>query len=74
MNARLTFCSTVLRSFLTFQVNQDATYKYFEVILVDPQHQTIRNDPRINCQWRQRRIAHFLCRAIWGACSCVMFR
>jgi len=29
-------------------VNQDATYKYFEVILVDTTHNAIRNDPRIN--------------------------
>ena len=27
---------------------QDATYKYFEVILVDVQHPVIRNDPRVN--------------------------
>ncbi|THG12285.1 hypothetical protein TEA_001472 [Camellia sinensis var. sinensis] len=26
----------------------DSTYKYFEVILVDPAHNAIRNDPRIN--------------------------
>ncbi|KAK9144354.1 hypothetical protein Sjap_004257 [Stephania japonica] len=27
---------------------QDSTYKYFEVILIDPAHNAIRNDPRIN--------------------------
>lgn len=27
---------------------QDSTYKYFEIILVDPQHTVIRKDPRIN--------------------------
>lgn len=27
---------------------QDSTYKYFEVILIDPAHTTVRNDPRIN--------------------------
>eukprot|EP00877_Chromochloris_zofingiensis_P002325 jgi/Chrzof1/12093/Cz06g21040.t1 len=27
---------------------QDSTYKYFEVILIDPMHNAIRNDPRIN--------------------------
>ena len=37
-----------LRVLNSYWVNQDATYKYFEVILVDPQHTTIRNDPRIN--------------------------
>merc|ERR1712113_131846 len=32
----------------SYWVNQDSTYKYFEVILVDPGHKAIRNDPRIN--------------------------
>lgn len=27
---------------------QDSTYKYYEVILVDPHHKVIRRDPRIN--------------------------
>ena len=60
-----------LRVLNSYWVNQDATYKYFEVILVDPQHTTIRNDPRINwsvqtstdgsftalCRQRQLRVA-----------------
>jgi len=37
-----------LRVLNSYWVNQDATYKYFEVILIDPQHIAIRNDPRIN--------------------------
>ena len=37
-----------LRVLNSYWVNQDATYKYFEVIMVDPSHITIRNDPRIN--------------------------
>lgn len=37
-----------LRVLNSYWVNQDATYKYFEVILVDPQHKAIRRDPRIN--------------------------
>lgn len=37
-----------LRVLNSYWINQDATYKYFEVILVDPQHSAIRNDPRIN--------------------------
>ena len=37
-----------LRVLNSYWVNQDATYKYFEVICVDPQHKTIRMDPRIN--------------------------
>ena len=32
----------------SYWVAQDATYKFFEVILVDPSHQAIRNDPKIN--------------------------
>lgn len=37
-----------LRVLNSYWVNQDSSYKYFEVILVDPQHKAIRNDPRIN--------------------------
>jgi large subunit ribosomal protein L15e len=37
-----------LRVLNSYWVNQDATMKYYEVILVDPAHQKIRNDPRIN--------------------------
>jgi len=37
-----------MRVLNNYWVNQDATFKYFEVILVDPSHQKIRNDPRIN--------------------------
>ena len=37
-----------LRVLNSYWVNQDATYKYFEVILVDTTHSAIRNDPRIN--------------------------
>jgi hypothetical protein len=37
-----------LRVLNSYWVNQDALHKYFEVILVDPQHKGIRNDPRIN--------------------------
>merc|ERR1711959_79578 len=37
-----------LRVLNSYWVNQDATYKYFEIILVDPQHNAIRRDPRIN--------------------------
>merc|ERR1712196_198567 len=32
----------------SYWVSEDSTYKYYEVILVDPMHQAIRNDPRIN--------------------------
>ena len=37
-----------LRVLNSYWVNQDATYKYYEVILVDPNHSAIRNDPTIN--------------------------
>ncbi|KAJ1644769.1 60S ribosomal protein L15 [Coemansia asiatica] len=38
-----------LRVLNSYWVNQDATFKFYEVILVDPAHKTIRRDPRI--QW-----------------------
>jgi len=37
-----------LRVLNSYWVNQDATYKYYEVILVDPSHKAIRRDARIN--------------------------
>ncbi|KAG1757545.1 ribosomal protein L15e [Suillus lakei] len=37
-----------LRVLNSYWVNQDGVYKYFEVILVDPNHKAIRRDPRIN--------------------------
>ena len=37
-----------LRVLNSYWINQDATMKYYEVILVDPSHPKIRNDPRIN--------------------------
>eukprot|EP00054_Salpingoeca_dolichothecata_P031343 m.263194 g.263194 ORF g.263194 m.263194 type:complete len:206 (-) comp26836_c0_seq1:90-707(-) len=37
-----------LRVLNSYWVAQDATYKYFEVILVDPTHKAIRQDPRVN--------------------------
>jgi large subunit ribosomal protein L15e len=37
-----------LRVLNSYWVNQDATMKYYEVILVDPNHAKIRNDPRAN--------------------------
>jgi large subunit ribosomal protein L15e len=37
-----------LRVLSSYWVNQDSTYKWYEVIVVDPSHETIRNDPRIN--------------------------
>eukprot|EP00455_Lapot_gusevi_P013512 TRINITY_DN165_c0_g1_i1.p2 TRINITY_DN165_c0_g1~~TRINITY_DN165_c0_g1_i1.p2 ORF type:complete len:205 (+),score=71.99 TRINITY_DN165_c0_g1_i1:51-665(+) len=40
-------CSN-LRVLNSYWVGQDSTYKFYEVILVDPSHPTIRRDPRIN--------------------------
>jgi large subunit ribosomal protein L15e len=37
-----------LRVLNSYWVAQDATYKFYEVILVDPSHKAIRRDPRIN--------------------------
>lgn len=37
-----------LRVLNSYWVGQDATYKFFEVILVDPGHNAIRNDAKIN--------------------------
>jgi len=37
-----------LRVLNSYWVNQDSTYKYYEVILVDPFHKAIRRDPRIS--------------------------
>ena len=37
-----------LRVLNSYWLNQDALWKYFEIICVDPQHNAIRNDPRIN--------------------------
>ena len=40
-------CSN-LRVLNSYWVGQDAVYKFYEVILVDPAHNAIKNDPRIN--------------------------
>lgn len=37
-----------LRVLNSYWVNQDSTYKYFEVICVDPNHNAIRRDPAYN--------------------------
>ncbi|CAM9353997.1 unnamed protein product [Phaeothamnion confervicola] len=57
---------TNLRVLNSYWINQDATYKYFEVILVDPQHKVIRDDPRIN--WITRpTMKHRECRGLTSA-------
>merc|ERR1712022_6433 len=37
-----------LRVLNSYWVNQDATFKYSEIIMIDPSHKVIRRDPRIN--------------------------
>merc|ERR1711959_275184 len=37
-----------LRVLNSYWVNQDATFKYFEIIMVDVSHKAVRRDPRIN--------------------------
>jgi large subunit ribosomal protein L15e len=37
-----------LRVLNSFWVAEDGTHKFFEVICVDPQHNAVRNDARIN--------------------------
>eukprot|EP01069_Polyplicarium_translucidae_P000555 Polyplicarium_translucidae@DN1297_c0_g1_i1.p1 len=37
-----------LRVLNSYWVGEDASYKFYEVIMVDPFHNAIRNDPRIN--------------------------
>lgn len=37
-----------LRVLNSYWVGQDSTFKFFEIIMVDPSHNAIRNDPRIN--------------------------
>ena len=37
-----------LRLLNSYWIGQDATFKYFEAIMIDPAHNAIRNDPRIN--------------------------
>jgi large subunit ribosomal protein L15e len=40
-------CSN-LRVLNSYWINQDSTFKFYEVILVDPSHKAIRRDARVN--------------------------
>jgi len=40
--------ATNLRLLNSYWIGADGTYKFYEVILVDPSHSAIRRDPRIN--------------------------
>jgi len=37
-----------LRVLNSYWISEDATYKYYEVIMVDPNHNVVRNDPKVN--------------------------
>ena len=37
-----------LRVLNSYWINEDSAYKYFEIVMIDPMHNAIRNDPRIN--------------------------
>nr|AFR90237.1 L15 ribosomal protein [Sterkiella nova] len=39
---------TNLRVLNSYWIGQDGTFKFYEVILVDPNHKAVKNDPRIN--------------------------
>ena len=55
-----------LRVLNSYWINQDATMKYYEIIMVDPNHQKIRNDPRIN--WITKPVhKHRECRGLTSA-------
>ena len=44
-----------LRVLNSYWIGEDSTYKYFEVILVDPFHKAVRHDPQI--QWICKPVA-----------------
>ena len=54
--ARVGRAATNMRVLNSYWLCSDATYKYYEVILVDPSHKTVRNDPSINyiCKSRMK--------------------
>merc|ERR1712066_1020710 len=41
-----------LRLLNSYWVGQDSTYKYFEVIMIDPHHKAITRDPKVNWMCR----------------------
>eukprot|EP00540_Astrosyne_radiata_P011889 CAMPEP_0116844456 /NCGR_PEP_ID=MMETSP0418-20121206/12703_1 /TAXON_ID=1158023 /ORGANISM="Astrosyne radiata, Strain 13vi08-1A" /LENGTH=205 /DNA_ID=CAMNT_0004475421 /DNA_START=70 /DNA_END=687 /DNA_ORIENTATION=+ len=55
-----------MRVLNSYWINQDATMKYYEIILVDPSHTVVRNDPRI--QWIAKGVhKHRECRGLTSA-------
>merc|ERR1712154_562836 len=58
-------CSN-MRVLNSYWICEDSTYKWYEVILVDPAHKAIRTDPRIN--WICNGVhAHRECRGLTSA-------
>lgn len=55
-----------LRVLNSYWVGQDGVYKYFEVIMVDPNHNSIRNDPKINWICKSS-MKHRECRGLTSA-------
>ena len=55
-----------LRVLNSYWVGQDGLYKFYEIIMVDPFHTEIRNDPRINwiCNPKEK---HRECRGLTSA-------
>jgi large subunit ribosomal protein L15e len=55
-----------MRVLNSYWAGEDATYKYYEVIMVDPSHNAIRNDPKMN--WICRPVMkHRECRGLTAA-------
>merc|ERR1712216_394388 len=40
--------ATNMRVLNSYWICQDSTYKWYEIIMIDPFHNAIRNDPKIN--------------------------
>lgn len=55
-----------LRVLNSYWVGQDGVYKYFEIIMVDPNHNAIRNDPKINWICKST-MKHRECRGLTSA-------
>ena len=55
-----------LRVLNSYWVGQDGLYKFYEIIMIDPFHQQIRDDPRINwiCKPKEK---HRECRGLTSA-------
>merc|ERR1719499_2516280 len=55
-----------LRILNSYWVGKDGSYKYYEVIMIDPQHPAIRKDPKIN--WIVKPVhKHRECRGLTSA-------